>query len=68
LIAERQRECVCERGRALRHEGVASVQRSTVSHKHVTEICKLISEIKDADNGLVSATQQLRVCYSHNNI
>jgi hypothetical protein len=65
---ERERERESMRGSALRHKGVASVQRSTVLHKHVTEICKLISEINDVDNGLVSTTQQLHVCYSHNDI
>jgi hypothetical protein len=52
---ETERECV--RGRALRSEGVASVQRSAINCKHVTEICKLISEINDADNGFVSSTR-----------
>ncbi len=67
-LDSRETERVCERGRALLHECVVPVQRSTVLHKHVMEICKSISKNNDADNSLVSATRQLRFCYSHNDI
>ncbi len=59
---ETERESVWEAKRRVRGKG--SLQRSAINRKHVTEICKSISEINDADNSFVSITCSC-VCFSH---